>query len=355
MSIWTSTRVVLPVLALLSAPAEAQTLRVWGHDGGGQKSTAPDGSFRAIAGGSFQGLALRTDGTPVLWGSSPLAGAPPLPAEVESAHFRAVAIARDDAVLIRPDGTLVHVGRNPLLGEVPPGSYSAAAVAVVHAVAIAKDGTLEAWGSDVFPPPSGPLAGPPALGGLTDAPEGGPFKAVEGVVLGLLALREDGTLFGWGQPAFAFDAAGGWAPTPEDPGNFSIPGKTFTAIAGGNIHALALLPDGTVTGWGNALALAGGALRAPAHVRFEQVSAGWGFSVGLSTDGMLWGWGTPLVPFAPQPWTFAGEGWTRCDACADEHYYIPDERFKTVNTGAFHVMAITVGRAGDDDDGGGGD
>ena len=63
--------VLLPIL--LVAPVQAQTLRVWGADRSGQVSMAPEGNFKTIAGGSFEGLALGTNGRPVLWGSGPLA------------------------------------------------------------------------------------------------------------------------------------------------------------------------------------------------------------------------------------------------------------------------------------------
>jgi alpha-tubulin suppressor-like RCC1 family protein len=111
------------------------------------------------------------------------------------------------------------------------------------------------------------------------------------------------------------------------------------AIAAGNVHALAIRPDGTVTGWGNGTR---GALHAPAHVQFKAVGAGWGFSIGLDTDGTLWGWGTPVQsPFAAQAWTFASVGWTRFGD--SEQYYVSGERFKSIAAAAFHVMAITAG------------
>ena len=347
-------RAVLPAACLVSIslltifiapPVQAQTLHVWGADRAGQVSRAPDGNFKGIAGGSFEGLALHANGRPVLWGFSTAAGVmSPLPREIATDRFRAIALGRDDAVLIRTNGTLVHHGRNPTLADsVPPGSYVEASVAAVHAVAIDKNGALKGFGSDVFPPPSGPLAGsPPVITGLTNVPGGGPFIAVEAVVFGSLALRQDGILFGWGEPAFGFDAAGGWVPTPGDPAIYHIPGETFTAIAGGNTHAIAVRPDGTVTGWGIELTTRGGALDAPAHVQFTQISAGWGFSIGLSSDGTLWGWGTPFAHPASEAWSFASEGWTRCEICAAEHYYVPDERYALISSGAFHVMAITV-------------
>ena len=323
-------RVALPLLAFLCAPAYAQTIMVWGNDSCGQLSTAPAGDFIAVAGGSSQGLALRKDRTPFLWGGVVglcFAAAPPIPAELAAERFRAVSLGRQNAVLIRQDGTLAAFGLNPPVTSVPPGTYQAIAVAFVHAVAIAEDGTLKAWGSDS----SGTLTG------LLNAPQGGPFKAIAANTLYSLALRDDGTLLGWGHGANGINVLDTWTPTPEDPNIFYVPGETFKVIAAGNDHALAIRSDGTVMGWGNA---ASGALDAPTHVRFKAIAAGWGFSIGLSTDGMLWGWGTPFEhPLFPGKWTFESAGWTRYGD--SNHYYIPDERFKSIEAAAFHVMAIT--------------
>jgi alpha-tubulin suppressor-like RCC1 family protein len=201
------------------------------------------------------------------------------------------------------------------------------------AVAVASDGSLKAWGSDSFPSPGGTLTG------LLNAPEGRPFKAVDASVLYSLALHQDGTLYGWGHEAHGINVLDGWTATPEHPAIFYRPGETFKAIAAGNVHALAIRPDGTVTGLGNT---AQGALAAPAQVRFKEVAAGWGFSIGLETNGTLWGWGTPVKsPFAAQGWTFASLGWTRSGDT--EHYFVPGQRFKLIAAAAFHIMAVTAG------------
>jgi hypothetical protein len=314
------------LLALLTAPVQAQTLMVWGDDSQGQISDAPDGEFRAIAGGSVNGLALRRDRTPVLWGSGPI-GPPPIPDSLAAERFHAVSIGRDDAALIRLDGTLAAFGQHEAIKNVPAGTYSDVAVAVVHAVAIADDGALVTWGSDA---------------GLLHAPGGGPFKQVEATLLYSLALHEDGTLYGWGRAAQGTFVLAGWTPTPEDPQILYVPDKKFKAIAAGNVHALAIqVEEGTVEGWGNGT---GGALQAPEGVKFKEVAAGWGFSVGLATDGTLWGWGTPhsiTIPFATDVWTFASQGWTRHGD--SDHYFIPNQRFRSIAAAAFHVMAITAG------------
>src|SRR5262245_35182433 len=142
----------LPLLALLAAPVHAQRLMVWGDNASSQISGAPLGDFKAVGhGGAINGIALRWDRTPVLWGSSsngfPI-GPPPIPGELAAEKFHAVAMGRDDVVLIRPDGTLAAFGQHVALTNVPPGSYRAVTVAALHAVAVADDGTLVAWGSD---------------------------------------------------------------------------------------------------------------------------------------------------------------------------------------------------------------
>lgn len=324
----------LTLLCPLATSVQAQELMIWGDDTSGQISGAPEGDFKAVAGGAINGLALRWDRTPVLWGSGPI-GPPPIPEELASEKFFDITIGRDDVVLIRLDGTLAAVGRNAPLSDVPAGSYHDVAVAVAHAVAIADDGTLVTWGSDHPPPPNG------ALTGLLNAPSGGPFFEVDATLFYALALHVDGTLYGWGHGANGTNVLAGWPSTPEDPRIFYIPGQSFKAISAGTVHALAIREDGTVTGWGNGT---GGALEPPVHVRFKAVSAGWGFSIGLSTNGTLWGWGTPFKsPYAAQPWTFESQGWTRYGDTGQ--YYIPGERFKSISAGAFHVTAITAGRS----------
>ena len=308
-------------------------LVVWGDDTFGQVSNAPSGKFKALDdGGSFKSLALRWDNTPILWGFGPFG--PPVNIEIiDDEKFHEIAIGLNDAVLIRQNYTLAAIGTNELVTNVPLGYYNAVAVGAVHAVAIAADGTLTAWGSDSY------LATYGLVTGLLNAPKGGPFISVKARVICSLALHEDGTLYGWGHPAHGVNILEGWKSTLEDQDIYYVPDEKFKSIAIGNIHALGIRSNGTVTGWGYGR---GGALNAPSHVRFKEVAAGWGFSIGLSTDGTLWGWGTPFKnPFATEAWTFASQGWTRYNNT--ENFYVPDKRFSSISAAAFHISAITKG------------
>lgn len=86
-------------------------------------------------------------------------------------------------------------------------------------------------------------------------------------------------------------------PVPVDP---APDGRAVVAISTGCGHALALLDDGTVIGWGrNAFGQAGGGrpggFIAPTPVPelrdIVAVAAGGGHSIALAADGRVWGWG----------------------------------------------------------------
>lgn len=323
--------VVVPIIVLLGlfvAPVRAQSLMVWGDNSRGQVSDAPTGDFEAISFGSFLGNALRRDGTSVVWGKN-VAGQPiVLPSELTTERFRAVTTGRDDSILIRNDGTLAAISQNPALANVPTGDYRSVAVSAANAVAIAKDGSLATWGSD----------SPFMSNSLLNAPIGRKFEEVSSRVFYALALDKQGTLYGWGRGAQGTNVLLNWPATPEDPQIYYRPGEKYEAISAGNVHALALRKDGTVTGWGSA---ASEALNPPTHVRFKAIAAGWGFSVGLATDGTLWGWGAPVAG-APDVrlWTFESQGWTRYGDSG--HFYFPNRRFGSVAAGAFNAIAVTA-------------
>jgi hypothetical protein len=73
------------------------------------------------------------------------------------------------------------------------------------------------------------------------------------------------------------------------------------------------------------------------------VAAGFGFSVGLATDGMLRG---EAIPAAAA--TAGGPVHVR-DAAGlvalpdTDYFYVPDERLRFVTAGAFQIVAIAAG------------
>ncbi len=324
------------ILILLAAPVSAGTLMVWGIDSTGI-TDAPEGEFRLLAqGGAAQGLAIREDRTFELWGGLGDRFAIPsdIPEDLVDATVVGACMGRTHAVLILQDKSLASWGLANPTGDpaVPPGRFREVGCGNRHTIALTLDGTLDGWGSNDV----NQLAMPE-----------GKFKAVAVRVVYSLALRTDGTLIGWGLSPIAPNLSPGvfatWSQQPGDSIHFFAPGR-YKSIAAGNNHAIAIRNDGTVAGWGfnSGGPNSGNPLQAPEGVRFKEIAAGVGFSVGIDTDGKLWGWGTPGTPPPPFPqisWSFETEGWTRYDDAG--HYYIPDQVFKSVSAGAFHVAAIT--------------
>ena len=107
--------------------------------------------------------------------------------------------------------------------------------------------------------------------GQTDAPSGS-FTQVAGGFSHSLAIRSDGTLAGWGS---------------NFSGQITVPSGTFTALAAGGDFGLAIRNDGTLAGWGYN---GDGEINVPSGT-FTAVAAGWYHSLGLRTDGTLIAWG----------------------------------------------------------------
>jgi hypothetical protein len=139
-----------------------------------------------------------------------------------------------------------------------------------HAVALKRDGTLEAWGTaNNF----GQISPLPNFGGLrvTSLAAGNNFT---------VALLEDGTVRTWGQD---IRYSGGVLQQGPDPATL----RNVVAISAKAWHALALLKDGTVVGWGY-----NDNRQPPAGLTdVKAIAAGGHHSVALKKDGTIVIWG----------------------------------------------------------------
>ncbi len=195
-------------------------------------------SVVAIACGSNHNLAWCSDGTLVAWG--------------------------DNSSGQLGDGTLVN-RTSPV--KVNQAGVLAGRVVVAIAsggnfnLALCADGNLAAWGSNAY----GQLGNGTAVGATTPVlvDRSGVLagKTITGIACGgshSLAMCSDNTLASWGYNSagqlgnsITGDYTGKWAPVLVTQTGV-LTGKTVVAIAGGNIHSLALCSDGTLTAWGNA-------------------------------------------------------------------------------------------------------
>ncbi len=279
------TRAALPaalvaLVAAVWAPAAAvATEPSSGPTGGGTAVTGevPDGvRFSAVSAGYLFSFGLGSDGRAYSWGSN---GFGQLGDGTTAAHPA-------PAPLRQPDGVRFT--------EIE-GGY-------VHAVALASDGDAYAWGDNG----SGQLGDGTTTGHSTPqpvpAPAGVTFTGVSAGYSHSLALGSDGNVYAWGANDSA-QLGDGTRTTRSTPVAIPAPaGKTFTAVSGGETHSLALASDGSVYAWGSNLSgkLGDGTttdrlqpvrVSAPAGVTFTAVAAGRTHSVALASDGSVYTWG----------------------------------------------------------------
>src|SRR5207248_4277973 len=131
------------LVALMTVSAAPQVV-AWGDNGSGQSSVPPDLSNAvAVAAGNSHSLALRADGTVVLWGVYGSDG--------RSAATNVVAVAAGFAhsLALRSDGKVVAWGANAAGQTAVPADLTNA-VAVVggadYSLALRDDGTVVGWG-----------------------------------------------------------------------------------------------------------------------------------------------------------------------------------------------------------------
>lgn len=206
----------------------------WGENNGGQ-NTVPSSlsNVTAISQGSGFNLALRADGTVVAWGynhlgqvtgtpsndSNPVSANPVTLGGQVLSSVVAIAAGSSHSLALKIDGTVVAWGRN-LYGEtnVPAGLSGVLAISAgpQTSFAIKNYGTVVAWGDNA----SGAVSVPNGLTNVLSVAAGQGFS---------VALRSDGTVVGWGD-----DSQGAVS------GGTGL--KGISAISAGYSHCLAIGP-----------------------------------------------------------------------------------------------------------------
>ncbi|WP_158513104.1 RCC1 domain-containing protein [Myxococcus hansupus] len=312
------------------------TVWVWGTDDFGQlgnggvpsdaKPVQAQGlmAVKAVAAGNDWTVAIGEDGSVWAWGSNYYGQLGDGSRRSRSTPVRlagltegkTVSVGSWHAVLLRQDGSLRTWGSgySDVLGDGTTYSKDAApvqapelsgvkavAAAYEHSVAVRGDGTVWSWGLNqddqlgdgTFRPSSVPVQ---VLGitGATAVAAGG-----DTLLAFTVALREDGTVWSWGNNYFGMLGHPAWPSTTQ--GAVQVPGlMDVTAIAAGNLHAVALRKNGSVWSWGRNSAgqLGDGTniqrdspvpLRELANVK--AITAGRDFAVALHDDGTVWAWG----------------------------------------------------------------
>lgn len=267
----------------------------------------------AVAAGWDHSLALRADGTVWAWGCG-WAGVLGdgtrtdhlLPIQVPGmTDVVAIEARTGTSYALRADGTVwvwgvIAEGQH---GQVPQDGISIQPVPVqvpgisqvvslaagyAHALAVRRDGTVWGWGSnhrsrlgDGGQTPSGPVRQVRGLHGVEAVAAGINFS---------MALRRDGTLWAWGDNSFGGMGTG----SDRQPSPSPVALTNVRAISSGYTRMLALRTDGTVWTWGESVYFYE---PQATHVRVqgldgvEKLAMGNNHMLALRTDGAVWGWG----------------------------------------------------------------
>jgi len=254
-------------LFLLFVPPRArgaQYVVAWGVDDG-DRINVPAGLTNAEAVGATDvSLALRQNGSALGWGSSSSqASVPP-----GITDLRAIALGEYHALGLKTDGTVVAWG-DDIWGQtdVPLGLTDVAAVSAGwgHSLALSSNGTVVAWGwAD-----SGRTTVPPGLSNVVAISAGGGHN---------LALKSNGNVVAWGA---------NFSGQTDVPAGLS----NILSVAAGGSHSVAIKADLSLAAWGDN---SYGKTNIPVGLsNVVAIAAGENFNLALKSDGTVaaWGWG----------------------------------------------------------------
>jgi alpha-tubulin suppressor-like RCC1 family protein len=181
----------------------------------------------------------------------------------KSTTWSDIAIGYYHTVALKSDGTLWACGRNNF-GQLGDGTstdrhtfvsimpavsdWSGVAAGYYHSIAVRQNGTLWGWGRNNYG----------QIGDSTTTNKNVPTQEALGdtdwetVASGYnhsLALKNDGSLWGWGYNNYAM-IGDGTRTSRSTPTQEASSATDWVALDGGNYHSLALKSDGTLWGWG---------------------------------------------------------------------------------------------------------
>jgi hypothetical protein len=187
------------------------------------------------AGQAYAGVVTR-EGTVAMWGPAQTGFGDPTDVPAGLTGVTQLAVGQENALALKSDGTVVAWGRDQFGVNSVPAGLHATQVTISHGVAYAltTNKTVVAWGD----PSQGALVLP---SDVTQAP--GHVVAVSALIVGGLALMDDGRIVGWGGSA-------------DDPSEIpTTAGKSAVALSASAEDSLGLDEDGVLHAAGPGAAL----------------------------------------------------------------------------------------------------
>jgi alpha-tubulin suppressor-like RCC1 family protein len=254
----------------------------------------------------------------------------------------AILLATGIAVIITmsPPGSLRRGGLKLPVGKGTP----AISLGERHGLILASDGSLWSWGADFAGWPVLGLGNVSAQTRLRRIGNDSNWVSISAGTVHNLAIKSDGTLWAWGENIygqFGVGTGGRQNPMANTPVH-AAPGNDWKQAVAGGIHSVAVKNDGTLWTWGNnwAGSLGTGStsnsavpLQVGSSTNWIKVWAGTLETVALQSDGSLWYWGDNPDPAFPQ-----GTGQTLVPTRIS-----PDTNWVDVGFGVNTVFAIKSG------------
>ena len=209
-------------------------------------------------------------------------------------------VAANTIAIVTQEGHLVELGNNNY-SDLSDTSYLSVSLGSQHSVVLKNDGTIFSWGSNANGQLGASLILNGQSTPIQEFTQDTNWTSVKAGSDFTLALKKDGALWGWGDNSFGqigrrFQVI----PIPLELNSSGTTVTQYKSISAGGLHSLALDSNGTLWGWGNNTLgqLGDGSnlstrigTKVLSSIAFKEMSAGNDHTSAIDTNNTLWSWG----------------------------------------------------------------